>query len=382
MTRRTRFAGWIRAALVAAGCLLLTTGCPSSETTITEDLYVLNENDTTLSIFTVPGLESAGAPIKLASLKPHHLSFDPNHSYFVVVSRVDGGHVNKYDAATKHLLATSSLRHFYTGVDVDPAGQYVYVTDFGGGSSSQRTKIYKLHVDDLEAKDSITAGARPHSVAVSHNGNVIVAADAGSDEITLYFPNESVESDVFNIAVPDPDSAVELGHPVWEPYGLALSDDDSLAYLACRKSKSAGQAAIFVFDIPNRRTVDTIFVPWSNRSGASTNYHLGLCILLDQSRYLAATSQDGNSVYLIDTRRPHTYVEKVFGQNITFGVTATADEKYICVTANNGNKADPKEVGWVYELRRVGGNLTLIDSVKAGMLPNGCHVKHAAHQHG
>jgi hypothetical protein len=102
-------------------------------------------------------------------------------------------------------------------------------------------------------------------------------------------------------------------------------------------------------------------------------------MLIDDDQYLAVTTQDGNSVLLIDVT-DGSYQEAVVQHNITFGITANSDEDYLYVTANNGNLASTP--GWVYEFKRVGGTLTVMDSVQVGLLPNGIHVKPGAHSHG
>jgi hypothetical protein len=99
---------------------------------------------------------------------------------------------------------------------------------------------------------------------------------------------------------------------------------------------------------------------------------------MDDDRYLAITTQDGNSVLLVDVT-DGSYAEAVFQHDIAFGITATSDEEYIYATANNGTSITTP--GWVYEIRRDGGSLTVTDSVEVGLLPNGLHVKPGSHDH-
>jgi len=374
-----RLTRWFIAGGIALGIGLLVTACTNDDPVevLQEELYVLNEKSNTLSIFTTPGLERHGDDIAMASPAPHHLQFDHSHIYYFVVGRKQGGFVDKYDTETNEHLATSTIAHFFTGVETSPDAQNVYVTDFGQ-DITQRTKMYVLHAQDLRVLDSITCGSQPHYPEITGDGSTLVVVNAGSDELTLYYPTGDPENNVVNVKLdPDPDSAAPFGQPIFEPYGIAIAGDDSLAYISCRKSKVAGQATIFVFDIPRRMTIDTLYVPYVNRSGAGTNYRLGLCELLEDDRYLAATSQDGNSLFLLDVT-DGSYEEAVFQHKVAFGVTATSDEKYLYVTVNNRNEAP----GWVYEVNRDGGSLTVTDSVEVGMLPNGIHVKPGGHSHG
>lgn len=341
-----------------------------------EELYILNEKSNSLSIYMVPGLERHEPDIAMASPAPHHLHFDFSHVYYFVVSRIQGGFVHKYDVGTNQHLATSTIAHFFTGIETSPDAQHVYVTDFGQ-DITQRTKMYILHSENLTVVDSITCGSQPHFINQTSDGELVVLVNTGSDELTYYYPNGDPEDNIVSVKL-DPDDPAPFGQPVLSPYCIAIADDDSLAYVTCRKSKWVGQSAIFVVDLINRTTIDTIRVPFVNRSGAGTNYQLGLCMLIDDDHYLASTTQDGNSVLLIDIS-DGSYDEVVFQHDVSFGITATSDGQYIYATANNGTNVGTP--GWVYEIRRDGGSLTVTDSVEVGMLPNGLHVKPGEHQH-
>ncbi len=364
--------------VVLPALLLGIAGCSEDDPVVEveeEELYVLNEKSNTLSIYTAPGLERHGDDIATASSAPHHLHFDHSHVFYFIVGRVQNGFVDKYDTETNEHLATSAIAHYWTGVETSPDAQHVYVTDFGQ-QIDQPTKMYTLHVQDLSVVDSITCGSQPHFIAQTEDGETVVIVNAGSDNLTYYYPNGDPEDNVFNVNL-DPDSA-PFGQPVLSPYSIAIAHDDSLAYVCCRKSKWAGQSAIFVVDLVRRMTIDTILVPFVNRSGASTNYQMGLCMLIDEGHYLAVTTQDGNSALLVDLT-DGSFEEAVVQHNITFGITANSDEDYLYVTANNGNLASTP--GWVYEIKRDGGSLTVTDSVEVGLLPNGIHVRPGAHSH-
>lgn len=365
------------ATLLCVGIVIGLAACADDEPEPVEqeELYILNEKSNTLSIYMAPGLDRHEPDIAMASAAPHHLHFDISHIFYFVVSRTQGGFVHKYDVETNNHLATSTIAHFFTGVATSPDAQHVYVTDFGQ-DISQRTKMYILHVQDLGVVDSITCGSQPHFINMTSDGETVVLVNSGSDELTYYYPNGDPEDNIFNVKI-DPDDPAPLGQPKLSPYCIAIKHDDSLAYVCCRKTKWPGQSAIFVIDLVNRQTIDTILVPFVNRSGAGTNYQMGLCMLLED-RYLAATTQDGNSLLLVDVT-DGSFEEIVFQHDVAFGVTATSDEKHIYVTVNNG--INPSTPGWVYEIKRDGGSLTVMDSVEVGLLPNGIHVKPGAHVH-
>ena len=340
-----------------------------------ERLYVLNENSGTLFIYHVPGFQDPDS-IEMAGDFPHHLHFSPQGDKYYVVSRSPTGlgRAYRYDAATNEVTDSTDFTGLLTGVAADPHGMDLYVSNFGT-AINQRTDLYRLDPVTLAIRQTIQAGSQPHFVEVSHDGETVVTVNAGSDELTLFYPNGDPDDNVFNVNVdPDPDSAAPIGQPRYAPYGLAVTDNDSLAYIACRNSKDPNGADVLVFDLMNRQTVDTIHLVWTKRSATNHSYRLGLAILLDDDRYLAVTSQDGNGVYLIDLVTGQ-YDETVFSQGWTFGVTATSDEEYLYVTANNGGVTNAPP-GWVYELHRQGGELTVTDSVEAGLLCNGCHVRH------
>lgn len=346
-----------------------------------EHLYILNENSGTLYIYHVPGLsDDVRETIPMSGDAPHHLHFSPDGDHYYVVSRSQTGlgRAYRYEIETNEVTDSSGFTGLLTGVTTDRDGIDLYVSNFGI-NINQRSRVYRLDPSTLAIRDSIQAGSQPHYVEVSHDGEVVVTVNAGSDEVTLFYPNGDPGDNVFNVKIdPDLDSAAQIGQPKFSPYGLAIAKDDSLAYVACRSSKDPNGADVFVFDLKQRMTIDTIHLAWTKRSTAG-NFRLGLAILLDNDRYLAVTSQHGNSVYLIDLQTGQ-YEEAVFQHNWTFGITATSDEQYLYVTASNGGTTEP---GWVYELKRTGGSLVVTDSVQAGLLCNGCHVLHGSgHGHG
>jgi DNA-binding beta-propeller fold protein YncE len=373
--RRTTVLATLAVLSLAVAFSLGCTDKIKNSTPTQEQLYVLNEKSNTLQIFLVPGFDPVGDTIAMASPAPHHLHFNSDHTFYYIVSRTANGLVHKYDATTNELKATATLAHFYTGIDIAPGDQSLLVSDFGQ-DVTQRTKVYSLSPQTLAAVDSFNCGSEPHFVKYTHDGNTVVIVNTGSDELTLYYPHGDPENNITSVKLdPDPDSAAALGHPIFQPYCVAIDDNDSLAYVTCRKSKVADKATIFVFDLPHRRTVDTLYVPWTNRDGSASNYHTGLNALID-NRYLAVASQDGNSVYLIDVTNG-SYKEAVVQNNDIFGITASSDGNYIYATANNLDVTP----GWVYEFHRDGGNLTVNDSTQVGMLPNGIHIRpsHGSH---
>lgn len=368
------------ATVLSVGVVLGVVACSDDEPEpiVQEELYILNEKSNTLSIYMAPGLDRHEPDIAMASAAPHHLHFDPSHIFYFIVSRTQSGLVHKYDAETNDHLATSPIAHYYTGIELSSDVQHLYVSDFGQ-DISQRTKMYILHVQDLSVVDSITCGSQPHFINKTSDGETVILVNTGSDELTYYYPNGDPNDNIVNVKLdPDPNNQAPLGQPIFSPYCIAIADNDSLSYVCCRKTKWPGQSVIFVVDIVNRKTIDTILVPFVNRSGAGTNYQMGLCMLLDDDRYLAITTQDGNSLLLVDVT-DGSFEEVAFQHDVTFGVTATSDEKYLYVTANNATSASTP--GWVYEIKREGSSLTVMDSVEVGLLPNGIHVKPGAHVH-
>jgi len=371
----------LTAALLSAGLLLLIAACSDSGTGpdehVGEHLYVLNENSRTLYIYHVPGLSDDDRDsIPMQADAPHHLHFSPDGHHYYVVSRSQTGlgRAYRYELETNEVVDSTSFQGLLTGLTTDPAGSELYITNFGT-NINQRTLIYRLDPSTLTMRESFQGGSQPHYVQTTSDGELVVTVNAGSDDVTLYYPNGDPNDNVFHVKLDsDPDSAAPIGQPNFAPYGLALAGDDSLAYVACRNSKDPGGADIFVFDLKRRMTIDTLHLAWTKRSATNHNYRLGLALLLENDRYLAVTSQDGNSVYLIDLETGQ-YEETVFQYGWTFGVTATSDEEYLYVTASNGGIA-PAQNGWVYELQRNGGSLVKTDSVEAGLLCNGCHVLH------
>ena len=377
------------ALLVLSACsfLFVINGCPADSTQPVghthEQLFVLNENSKSLFVYDVPELHGPDT-IPMPATFPHHLHFNPETEDYYIVSRDQGGTGRAYrlNADTHEVFDSSGFEGLLTGVTTDPFGENLYISDFGT-DISQRTLMWKMNPATFTVEQEIQCGSQPHYIEVTEDGETVVVVNAGSDEVTLYYPNGNPEDNVFNVKIdPDPDSARPIGNPKFAPYGLVLAQDDSLAYLACKSSPEADKAYILVFDLKQRQTIDTIKLDWTPRYSqvGAAKYHLGLEILLEDDRYLAVTSQHGNSVYLIDLT-DKSYVERAFSANWTFGITATSDERYIYVTASNGG-TNPPQKGWVYELERDGGNLTVLDSAQADMLPNGCHVRHLfGHNH-
>jgi DNA-binding beta-propeller fold protein YncE len=366
---------------ISAALLILIAACSDSGTGpdphAGEHLYVLNENSQTLYIYHVPGLSGEDRDsIPMQGDAPHHLHFSPDGAHYYVVSRSQTGlgRAYRYEIATNEVTDSTEFQGLLTGLTTDPHGTELYISNFGT-NINQRTLMYRLDPATLAERASFQAGSQPHYIETTSDGELVVTVNAGSDDVTLYYPNGDPLDNVFHVKIdPDPDSAAPIGNPEFAPYGLAVAHDDSLAYIACRNSKDPNGADIFIFDLKRRMTIDTLHLSWTKRSATGHNYRLGLAILLEDDRYLAVTSQDGNSVYLVDLQTG-SYDEEVFQYGWTFGVTSTSDEEYLYVTASNGGVA-PAAPGWVYELKRNGGSLTKTDSVQAGFLCNGCHVLH------
>ena len=371
--------------VLTAGICLFTIGCTDDDNGTGPDheheqLFILNELSNTLFIYEVPGFHGPDT-IPMPTSFPHHLHFNPMGGEYYVVARNSGGEGRAYslDMETHEVLDSSGFEGLLTGVTTNSDGSDLYISDFGT-AANQRTLMRRLDPATFAVELEIQCGSQPHFIEVTGDNETVVVVNAGSDEVTLYYPNGDPQDNVFNVSIhPDPNDRPQIGQPKYAPYGLAITDDDSLAYLSCRKHDDSTRMAILVFDLIQRQTVDTILLEWHNRQTNFKAFRGGLAILLENDRYLAVTSQHGNSLYLIDLE-DNSYDEAVFENNWTFGVTATSDEHYLYVTASNG---DTFNKGWVYEVRRDGGALTVTDSVEADMLPNGCHVMHAeGHGHG
>ncbi|GAB4316191.1 MAG: hypothetical protein Kow0074_04130 [Candidatus Zixiibacteriota bacterium] len=371
------------ALFVAFVVALLVVSCSDDETPIGPDhdhesLFVLNELSNTLFIYQVPGLHGPDT-IPMPTSAPHHLHFNPTGGEYYIVARNKSGLGRAYslDLETHAVKDSSDFQGLLTGVTTDQTGNDLYISDFGT-SANQRTLMWKMDPVTFAVEQEIQCGSQPHYIEVTHDNEIVVVVNAGSDEVTLYYPNGDPQNNVFNVSIhPNPADRPQIGQPKYAPYGLEIADNDSLAYLSCRKANDPNRMEIFVFDLVQRQTVDTIHLDWQARYQGHGDYRGGLAILLENDRYLAVTSQHGNGVYLIDLT-DKSYQHVVFSQNWTFGVSATSDEQWLYVTASNDQST---EKGWVYELKRDGGTLTVTDSVQADMVPNGCHVLHA-HGHG
>ncbi len=343
-----------------------------------EPLFILNEGSNSLFIYQVPGLHGPDT-IPMPTTFPHHLHFNPTGGDYYIVARNKNGLGRAYslDLQTHAVNDSSDFFGLLTGVTTNHHGSQLYISNFGT-QTAQRDSMWRMNPTTFAVEEVIQTGSQPHFIEVTPDNEIAVVVNTASDEVTLYYPNGDPQNNVFNVSIhPDPGDRPQIGFPKYAPYGLAIADNDSIAYLSCRQADDPGRMEVFVFDLVQQQTVDTIHLDWQERFVGQGQYRGGLAILLENDRYLAVTSQHGNGVYLIDLL-DYSYDEVVFSQNWTFGITATSDEEWLYVTASNDRT---QQRGWVYELKRDGGTLTVTDSAQADMIPNGCHVLHA-HGHG
>ncbi len=171
------------------GAMLGSIGSPAVTLTVTaapEYAYVANQNDNTVSEFTVGangGLTLIGTIP--AGNEPNAVVVDPTGRYVYVANWSDGT-ISEYAVASDGTLSsigTAAAGTEPSSVTVDTTGQYVYVANLGSNTVSQ----YAIGPGGvLTPLGNAPAAGGPISIAVNPTGHYVYAVDETGNAVSEY----------------------------------------------------------------------------------------------------------------------------------------------------------------------------------------------------
>lgn len=320
-------------------------------------LYVLNQDDTTITLFDTQAMTRLGS-VNTVVAKPHYIVFEPDRSHYYVMTVDLSGRIAKFDAATDQFVSTFDLtaaaRAVFSnqrsvipaGMAITPDGQFGYMCDYTAGS--ERGHIYKIRLADLSVLKKIQSGAQTHELLATPDGNVIIACNLRSDDVTLLYTDE----DTVTFVPIDPAQSPDPQNPKYGPYCIALDHAGNYAYITCLYAKQ-----VRVLDIAARAIIDSFGVPVT--PGVSTSGPAMTHISHD-GKYLFATTKWGNSLVVLNLQSRTLAAEIPFAVGHSFGVALSADDRRVWVAASG----TPPGKGYVYEIDVA--TLSKIDSVEVG----------------
>jgi YVTN family beta-propeller protein len=174
----------------------------------------------------------------------------------------------------------------------------------------------------------ITVAPHPYGLTLSHDGNIAVTANSGTNPLSITIIRDLKTQHPVIQQVP-PGSDTDKGILASVFMGLAISPDNSLVYV------SGGQEnKIYIFDLTTGEKRDSILCQFKDENADYTDGYIGDMRLTKDGKTLYAVDQIGFRLIIIDTGN------KKIRQNVPvgrypFGVCLSSDETRVFV-ANVG----------------------------------------------
>lgn len=303
-------------------------------------LYVLNQSDNSIFIYdtkTLKILDTVSSAVK----KPHYIEFTPDGaSYFITTLEQPAvAHIAKYATANDSLIKSVEvpLSVLPSAIAITSDGAFGYVCNFTLSEDGNTPAfIYKYDLSTLDTVATIQSGLTTHDLKITNDGSVVIVCNRTSDMLNMIYPNIGPDSTA-RISI-DPDSVWYNGKKSYGPFGVAISPDDSLAFIACMNS---GQ--VRVLDIGKQEIVDSIDIPGSV-PGPTTLTGPTLLAVSPDNEIVWVTMQSANSVVAFRVSTMKVVANIPFEIGKSFGITISDDGSRVYV-ACVGN---PKDHGRVY----------------------------------
>jgi DNA-binding beta-propeller fold protein YncE len=333
--------------LIFSGCDSNSTGTGTTNPYPEGILYVANQTSATVYRFdveTMTRIDSISSVIEA----PHWIEFAPDGHNYYLNGRFTPAQIGKFRTADNSFVdsVTVSGQLIPTAMVIASDNSSGYICDFTTTLSPGR--IHKYNLNSMTFVDSsISNGAASHDLKISSDRTLIVACSRFSDDVTLvYLPEDTV------FIIPLDSTNIRPDPPVYEPYGVIIDSNDSLAYIAC-----LGAGQVKIVDLINRVTIDSLLIPLVSH-GAPTGPTL-MAIAPDNGKLLV-TTQYGNTVVTVELNSKVVTQIPVSAPR-PFGIKRNADgSKYFVACVNDLNQP-----GRIYVID--GNTLLKIDSVDVGL---------------
>ncbi len=244
---------------------------------------------------------------------PNFVAFTPDGNY-AYTANYQGGTVSVIDTNPTHLTYNTVVATIPVGqsvgaqVAISPDGSRAYVANFNSNTVSVIDTATNALVDTnptMAGTQSISVGTHPYGVAVSPDGSLAYIANNASGTVSVI---DTAANTVIN--------TIPVGT---SPFGVAVSPDGASAYVT---SLSGG--TLSVIDTATNTITATIPV------GGSP---FGVAVSPDGS--LAYVTNNGSgTVSVIDTAT-NTVIQSIPANSYPFGVAVSPDGGRLCVAYNN-----------------------------------------------
>jgi len=274
--------------------------------TITEAVYVANDNAGTVSAISVPGNSTLATISGFSS--PIGIAATPNGQY-VYVGNQSGNTVVKVATATNTVVGSPISVPDPTSMAVSPNGQYLYVTNWNNGAASS---VYVINTSTNTLATGFTnpipVEDGPCDIAFTPNGNYAYVDNyygaSGTTPGTV-----SVISTATNTVT----ATITVGN---NPSNIAMAPNGQYVY-----TTNYGSGTVSVISTSSNAVTSTVTVgsgPYGIAVGTS-------------GQYVYVANRNSNTVSVINTSNNAVSSSLTVGTNPA-AVVATSDGSYVYVT--------------------------------------------------
>lgn len=319
------------------------------------DVIDLSTNYKTDSISVVGPGELPGV------VQTHHIVASPDKKFIYVTNSWAFGHVIKIDAEGDTIISRVRAGYQPADIVISPDGQFVYTTDYTLALNSTSV-VRKFNTTNMSLADTFPIGRTPHGIAISKNGNLVLAPGQFSDDCWFIYPNEPDSFPTrLRLSPGVPPNYVTTESRFYGPFGIVLSKDDSLAFIACIDSINPTiNHRIMIANTKTRTVVDSIVL---NPTTGRAPY---IMVLSNDGNTLYAACWGGGTVAVIDL--PTKAVTYIPVGPRAHAPILTKNGSYLYVTCE-GNPVFPYKVFVI----NTSAN-SVVDSIDVGRFPNGISI--------
>ncbi len=189
-------------------------------------------------------------------VQTHHIVASPDKKFIYVTNAWAFGHIIKIDAEADTVIGRVRAGYQPADIVVSPDGQFVYTTDYNLGVPGTSV-VRKTNTQTMTVVKTFSVGQAPHGIAISKDGNLVLAASQWSDDCWFIYPNGD---STFRLTLSDginPNPATTSRF--YGPFGIVFSKNDSLAFISCIDSTASHRNhQIRIVEVKSRTVVDSI----------------------------------------------------------------------------------------------------------------------------
>jgi len=285
-------------------------------------------------------------------VQTHHIAVSPDKKFIYVTNAWAFGHIIKIDAEADSVITRVRAGYQPADIVVSPDGQFVYITNYTIGLSLAFSVVRRFNSQTMAMADTFLVGRAPHGVAVSKNGELVLAPGESSSDCWFIYPDADSS---FRLKLwPGAVNPVIGPDTTYRPFGVIFSLDDSLAFISCIKNHQ-----IRIVNVKTREVIDSIILDQ----------------VLEDTPLMMAIDSSGQILYVACFKSDKLVAIDLSSKNISYisvgyrpHAPALVADTLLYVTCE-GNHAAPYKVYVVNTITK-----TVVDSIDVGRYPNGIAV--------